>query len=182
VDRDSRDPFARHGSQSGDRRWHAEDRPTGVQRVANRPERTRGRSRRHRGLPGRRSFSREPDCLQLHRATYFDPSNPPFPNVAQNAQYGIFVGNGKGPGVIQHSYASNMADSGFYIGACPDCNTVLNHVHAQNNAQGISGTNSGGHLVLENSVGSQPGRDPSQLAGHFRPAVAAERRLSGRQG
>jgi Right handed beta helix region len=59
-----------------------------------------------------------------------------------------------------------MADSGFYIGACPDCNTVLNHVHAQNNAQGFSGTNSGGHLVLENSEWdhNQTGILPSSLA------------------
>ena len=75
--------------------------------------------------------------------TYYSEANP--------ASYGIFVSNSRGPGVIEHAYASNMSDSGFYVGACPDCNTVLREVHAQNNPQGYSGTNSGGHLVLEAS-------------------------------
>jgi hypothetical protein len=66
-----------------------------------------------------------------------------------SAAYGIFVSNSRGPGVIERAYASNMSDSGFYVGACPDCNTTLREVRAQNNPQGYSGTNSGGHLVLE---------------------------------
>jgi hypothetical protein len=99
-------------------------------------------------------------------STYFDPSMPALPNVAQNAQYGVFAVNSRGPGVLEHSYASNMADSGFYIGACPDCNAVLRYVHAQNSAQGYSGTNSGGHIVLENSEWdhNQSGILPSSLA------------------
>ena len=44
-----------------------------------------------------------------------------------------------------------MSDSGYYIGACPDCNTTLNHVHAEGNDLGYSGSNSGGHLLVENS-------------------------------
>ncbi|HEX7265898.1 MAG TPA: hypothetical protein VF256_00565 [Streptosporangiaceae bacterium] len=65
--------------------------------------------------------------------------------------YGIFTSNSRGPGVIDHSYASNMNDASYYIGACPDCNQVLTHAHAQGSALGYSGTNSGGHLVIENS-------------------------------
>jgi hypothetical protein len=65
--------------------------------------------------------------------------------------YGIFVSNSRGPGTITNSYASNMADASFYIGACPDCNVVLNGVHAQYSALGFSGTNAGGHLIVENS-------------------------------
>jgi hypothetical protein len=67
------------------------------------------------------------------------------------AQYGIFVSNARGPGMISYSYASNMGDSDFYVGACPDCNAVLSHVHAQNSSLGYSGTNSGGHLRIEDS-------------------------------
>jgi hypothetical protein len=67
------------------------------------------------------------------------------------ASYGIFTSNSKGPGLIDHAYASNMSDSDFYLGACPDCNQVLTHAHAQNSSLGYSGTNSGGHLVVENS-------------------------------
>ena len=65
--------------------------------------------------------------------------------------YGIFTSNSRGPGVIDHSYASNMNDASYYIGACPDCNQVLTHAHAEGSALGYSGTNSGGHLTVENS-------------------------------
>ena len=44
-----------------------------------------------------------------------------------------------------------MGDAAFYIGACPDCNTILDHAHGQNSAEGYSGTNSGGRLIIENS-------------------------------
>ena len=62
--------------------------------------------------------------------------------------YGIFSSNAKGPGSYIHAYASNMGDAGFYVGACPDCNAVLNDVHTQYSALGFSGTNAGGHLIL----------------------------------
>lgn len=70
---------------------------------------------------------------------------------APAASYGIFTSNTKGPGLLDHSYASNMNDSSYYIGACPDCNQVLTHAHAEGSALGYSGTNSGGHLVVEHS-------------------------------
>jgi hypothetical protein len=66
-------------------------------------------------------------------------------------EYGIFTSNSKGPGVIDHSYASNMGDAAYYLGACPNCNQILNHAHAENSALGYSGTNSGGTLTVENS-------------------------------
>jgi hypothetical protein len=75
---------------------------------------------------------------------YFQASDP------GQATYGIFVSNSDGPGLIDHTYASNMNDSGYYIGACQDCNAVLDHAHGQNNVLGYSGTNSGGHLVISN--------------------------------
>ncbi len=65
--------------------------------------------------------------------------------------YGIFVSNSRGPGTISWAYASNMADSGFYVGACADCNATLDHVHSENNVLGYSGTNAGGHLSILNS-------------------------------
>jgi len=67
------------------------------------------------------------------------------------AQYGIFADNGFGPGLLAHTNASNMADAAYYIGACPDCNLDLTDAHGQNSALGYSGTNSGGHLIIENS-------------------------------
>jgi hypothetical protein len=88
------------------------------------------------------------------------------------AQYGIFVSNARGPGVIEYAYASNMSDSAFYVGACADCNAVLRYVHAQNSAQGYSGSNSGGHLVLEYSEWdhNQSGIVPSSLASYDLPS------------
>ena len=85
---------------------------------------------------------------------------------ANLAQYGIFASNARGPGLIEHSYASNMSDSAFYVGGCADCNTTLRFVHAQNSAQGFSGSNAGGRLVLEYSEwdGNQSGIVPSSLA------------------
>src|SRR5262249_14248599 len=55
-------------------------------------------------------------------ATYWNPDDG-------HAEYGIFASNVKGPGVIAHTYASNMADSSYYIGGCPDCNTTLDDAH-----------------------------------------------------
>ena len=56
-----------------------------------------------------------------------------------------------GPGCFIHTYANNMSDSGYYIGACPDCNSTINNGHAENNDLGYSGSNSGGHSMIENS-------------------------------
>src|ERR1043166_2165126 len=70
---------------------------------------------------------------------------------APGAEYGIFASNVHGPGLIEHTYASNMRDAAYYVGACPDCNTRLTDAHAENSALGYSGTNSGGHLIVEKS-------------------------------
>ena len=64
------------------------------------------------------------------------------------ASYGIFSSNSRGPGTFKHTYASNMNDSSYYIGACSDCNQVLTNAHAQYSALGYSGTNSGGRLIV----------------------------------
>ncbi|MHB8670333.1 MAG: right-handed parallel beta-helix repeat-containing protein [Acidimicrobiales bacterium] len=66
-------------------------------------------------------------------------------------KYGIFASNASGPGEIADSYASNMGDSAFYVGACPDCGTALRRVHGTNSALGYSGTNGGGRLAIEDS-------------------------------
>src|SRR3984893_6673731 len=68
-----------------------------------------------------------------------------------STQYGIFASNTIGPGLFTQVYANNMADAAFYIGACPNCNTTLDHAHGQNSAEGSPGTNSGGHLIIQNS-------------------------------
>ena len=76
--------------------------------------------------------------------TYYGATKP-------QATYGIFVSNARGPGLITRTYASNMNDASYYIGACPNCNAILDRAWAENSALGYSGTNSGGHLRIQNS-------------------------------
>jgi hypothetical protein len=85
------------------------------------------------------------------RGAYLSATSTFFETGAPFASYGIFVSNTAGPGLYTQVYANNMADSDFYIGACPDCNTILDHAHAEDSALGYSGTNSGGHLTIQNS-------------------------------
>jgi hypothetical protein len=91
------------------------------------------------------------------------------------AAYGIFSSNWSG-GVWDQTYVSNFNDSGLYIGACQQvCDQVINHTHAEYNALGYSGSNSGGKLVVENSefdqnedgfdTNSQNGDEPSPQNG-----------------
>ena len=98
--------------------------------------------------------------------TWFDGSVP------NTAQYGIFASNASGPGLIEWSYASNMGDSAFYVGACTDCDATLRHVHAQNSALGYSGTNAGGRLRIEDSEWdlNRSGILPSSLANDDPPS------------
>jgi hypothetical protein len=68
-----------------------------------------------------------------------------------SSTYGVYASNTFGPGLFDHTYASNMSDSGVYIGACPDCNTTINRSQFEGNDLGYSGSNSGGHLTIENT-------------------------------
>ncbi len=65
--------------------------------------------------------------------------------------YGLFTSN-EVKGGWDHVYASGFNDSGLYIGACPDCHAYVRHALVERNALGYSGTNSGGHLIIEDSV------------------------------
>lgn len=79
-------------------------------------------------------------------STYTNGVNAPY------ALYGIYADNADGPGSIVDTFASNTGDSAYYIGGCPDCNAVVTHAYATDSALGMSMTNSGGRLVVENSV------------------------------
>jgi len=73
--------------------------------------------------------------------------------TAPQGQYGIFVSNSSGPGLIDYSYASNMADAAYYVGACRRaCDTLLAHDRGTNSSLGYSGTNAGGRLIIRFSV------------------------------
>ncbi|HEV3125314.1 MAG TPA: hypothetical protein VG266_12125 [Candidatus Dormibacteraeota bacterium] len=107
-------------------------------------------------------------------STYnYDKDKAHNPNGAQG-KYGIFTSNESGPGVITHTYASNMGDSAYYIGACPDCNVDLVDAHAQNSALAFSGTNAGGHLIIENGEfdNNKAGLGPNTLNNDDAPSPA----------
>jgi hypothetical protein len=65
--------------------------------------------------------------------------------------YGLFAER-SADGEWDHVYASGFDDSGLYIGACRDCEATVSHALAERNPVGYAGTNSGGHLVLEDSL------------------------------
>jgi hypothetical protein len=84
-------------------------------------------------------------------STFYDSSLPPAQAEATAAEYGIFSSNWSG-GTWDHTYASNMNDSAYYIGACSQlCDQTINDAHAEFSALGYSGSNSGGSIVVQNS-------------------------------
>jgi hypothetical protein len=89
--------------------------------------------------------------MGAYHGSYLNATTTFYSGSKPQATYGIFVSNARGPGLITHTYASNMNDASYYIGACPDCNAVLDRAWAENSALGYSGTNSGGHLRIQNS-------------------------------
>jgi len=65
--------------------------------------------------------------------------------------YGIFA-NSETEGEFNHIYASGYADSGFYIGACQECDGLVRNAVMENNSLGYSGSNAGGKLIIEKST------------------------------
>jgi hypothetical protein len=68
-----------------------------------------------------------------------------------NGSYGIFTGN-ETEGSWKNIYASGFNDSGMYLGACQECKASITGATMENNALGYSGSNSGGKLLIENSL------------------------------
>jgi len=68
-----------------------------------------------------------------------------------NGGYGIFTNN-EIEGEWEDIYASGFNDSGMYLGACQECQARITYATMENNALGYSGSNSGGHLVIEDSL------------------------------
>ncbi len=69
----------------------------------------------------------------------------------RNGDYGIYAFDSV-KGQFDHSYASGSPDAGFYIGQCYPCDAVITDVISERNGLGYSGTNSGGHLLIVNSM------------------------------
>ncbi len=69
----------------------------------------------------------------------------------RNGDYGVYAFDSV-DGQLDNSYAAGSPDAGFYIGQCYPCDSVIVDVHAEHNGLGYSGTNSGGNLLIANSV------------------------------
>lgn len=83
----------------------------------------------------------------------------------QMGQYGIFTSNATGPADLTDTYASNMGDSDYYVGACRNlCGVTLERAHGQNSALGFSGTNAGGYTIRDSEFdGNRTGLAPNAL-------------------
>lgn len=69
----------------------------------------------------------------------------------RNGDYGVYAFDSVG-GVLEYSYGAGSPDAGVYIGQCYPCDAVVNGFTAEHNGLGYSGTNSGGNLLIVNSV------------------------------
>jgi len=78
--------------------------------------------------------------------------------ATRNGLYGIYAFSVQN-GVIEHSYASGSADSGFYVGQCESCRIVVRDNIAELNAVGYEGTNASGdmYVVGNRLVGNRVG-------------------------
>jgi hypothetical protein len=87
-----------------------------------------------------------------------------------NGGYGLFVSNSV-KGSMDNVYASGFNDSGLYVGACRDCQGKISRATVENSSLGYSGTNSGGHLIIERSTfrHNAAGLVPNSLAGDDEP-------------
>ncbi|MUH50631.1 MAG: hypothetical protein F2789_05405 [Actinobacteria bacterium] len=69
----------------------------------------------------------------------------------RNGDYGVYAFLST-KGQIEHSYGAGSPDAGFYIGGCFPCDALINDVISEHNGLGYSGTNSGGNLIIVNSI------------------------------
>ena len=69
----------------------------------------------------------------------------------RTGDYGVYAFDSVN-GQLDHIYAAGSPDAGIYIGQCYPCNAVITEVVSEHNGLGYSGTNSGGDLLIVNSV------------------------------
>ncbi|MDJ0770149.1 MAG: right-handed parallel beta-helix repeat-containing protein [Ilumatobacter sp.] len=69
----------------------------------------------------------------------------------RTGDYGIYAFDSV-QGQIEHSHTIGSRDAGVYIGQCYPCDAVITDVVSSHNGLGYSGTNSGGNLLIVNSV------------------------------
>ena len=71
-----------------------------------------------------------------------------FLTAQDSVSYGVYAFDST-VGEFSDDEASGHGDSGFYVGQCFDCKTLITRVHAFNNALGYSGTNAGGVVITD---------------------------------
>ena len=69
----------------------------------------------------------------------------------RTGNYGLYAFDST-KGQFDHDYASGSPDAGVYIGACQPCDAVISELTSEHNGLGYSGTNSGGNLLIVNSI------------------------------
>jgi len=69
----------------------------------------------------------------------------------RTGDYGVYAFDSMN-GQLEHIYAAGSPDAGVYIGECYPCNAVIDDTVSEHNGLGYSGTNSGGNLLIVNSV------------------------------
>lgn len=69
----------------------------------------------------------------------------------RTGDYGIYAFDSVN-GLIENTYTAGSPDAGIYIGQCYPCNAVIRNAVSEHNGLGYSGTNSGGNLVIMDSV------------------------------
>jgi hypothetical protein len=69
----------------------------------------------------------------------------------RTGDYGIYAFDSV-EGQIEHAHTVGSRDGGVYVGQCYPCNAVVDDVISSHNGLGYSGTNSGGNLLIVNSV------------------------------
>jgi Right handed beta helix region len=69
----------------------------------------------------------------------------------RTGDYGVYAFDST-VGQLDHIYAAGSPDAGVYIGQCFPCDALITDVVSEYNGLGYSGTNSGGNLLIINSV------------------------------
>lgn len=69
----------------------------------------------------------------------------------RTGDYGIYAFDSV-KGQLDHSFTSGSPDAGVYIGECFPCDAVIDGLVSEHNGLGYSGTNSGGNLLIVNSI------------------------------
>jgi hypothetical protein len=69
----------------------------------------------------------------------------------RTGDYGVYAFDST-KGQFDHVYAAGSPDAGIYIGQCFPCDALITDVLSEYNGLGYSGTNSGGNLLIVNSV------------------------------